>query len=75
MFCADSIEDAAGKVLKRISVGGWAAIICAILAICFVVVAVTVVCTRKRTQKQCEEASRNYKELLVDHDADGMDTV
>merc|ERR1712083_475627 len=70
----DSIEDAAGKVLKRISVGGWAAIVCAILAVCFVVVAVTVVCTRRRTQKQCEEASRNYKELLVDQEAaDGVD--
>jgi len=69
----ESIEKAAEKVLRRISVGGWIAIAFAILAICAVVVAVTVMCTRRRTQKQCEEASVNYKELLVEND--GMDTV
>jgi len=67
------LDKAAAKVLSRISVAGWVAIVVSILAICAVVVAVTVMCTRRRTQKQCEEASVNYKELLVEND--GMDTV
>merc|ERR1719242_1744122 len=64
------IDEAVGKVLKRISVGGWVAIVCAILAICALVVVVTMVITRKRTQKQCAEASMDYKEILVDDDHD-----
>lgn len=68
-----AIDEAVAKVIKRISVAGWIAIVFSILAICAVVVAVTVMCTRRRTQKQCEEASTNYKELLVEND--GMNTV
>jgi len=69
----ESVEDAAGKLIKRLSAGAWVAIVFAILAVCAVVVAVTVLCTRRKAQVQCEEASRNYKELLVEND--GVDTV